>query len=111
MMKKYLLLLPILFLTACNTNRVKGIVSFTNELRADAQGVQISIPEKQRLYDWDEKSSSDINIDTQNGPLLNLSSKVTFHTLTLRSNIVTKPIIIQDKIVVLCADGSVAALM
>ncbi len=103
-MKKYFALLPILFLTACAGNyKVKNIVSFTNELHAEAKEVRITIPKREHVTDC-EGDAQNINIDANDLP-----TKLKFEKLKLSADISARPIIIEDKIIVLCADGSVRA--
>jgi outer membrane protein assembly factor BamB len=103
-MKKYLIIaLPLLFLTSCTTSRVKNIVSFTDELRAEAKEVRVIIPKREPISDWDGDAHN-VNIDANDLP-----SKIKFNKLKLSSNIAAKPIIIEDKIIVLCMDGVIAA--
>lgn len=103
MTRKIFILLPLLFLTACNTARIKNIVSFTEELHAEAKAVRVIVPKREPISDWNGEDHN-VNIDTNDLP-----TKIKFNKLKLSSNIAAKPIIIEDKIIVLCADGAITA--
>ena len=99
-----LLIILVLFLSGCNSTgtRTQNIVSFTDILVAESPNLKITIPA--RKFAEGRTNISKLNLDVKD-----IGEKPKFKKIYLSMDISAEPLIIDNKIYAICADGSLHA--